>query len=86
MFEYQGAAVGNPIPVGRVEPLENGGTLITLPSPVVIDRLRFEITTTAGRWWWDEVAALNEIEVIGQAAEPWPLLQISELFMPVTRK
>jgi hypothetical protein len=86
VLTHQGESAGPPIPVGRVEPLENGGTLITLPSPVVIDRLRFEILTTAGRWWWDEVAALNEIEVIGQAAEPWPMLEISELFMPLTRK
>ena len=68
--------------VGRIEPLANGGTLITFASPLVIDRLRLTITDTSGRWYWSEVAALNEIEVIGAAAEPFPLLQISRTFLP----
>ncbi|HLF87386.1 MAG TPA: hypothetical protein VI451_00435, partial [Anaerolineales bacterium] len=68
--------------VGRIEPLENGGTLVVFDTPTVIDRLRFTVNSISGRWQWSEVAALNEIEVIGQAAEPWPLLEISKVFIP----
>ncbi|MDX1436684.1 MAG: hypothetical protein R3335_07735, partial [Anaerolineales bacterium] len=85
-FSYQGAQAATPLAVGRVEPLENGGTLVTLPSPVVVDSVRFTVSNTSGRWWWDEVAALNEIEIIGQANEPWPLTQISHVFLPAAVK
>ncbi len=78
-----GAQVGSSIPVGRVEPLENGGTLIVLSTPTVIDRLRFTVQATSGRWWWDEVAALNEIEVIGRPVESWPALQIFDHHLPI---
>lgn len=71
---------------GRIEPLENGGTLITFATPVEIDRLRLMITAVTGRWHWDHVAALNEIEVIGQAAEAWPLLEISYTYLPVIQR
>lgn len=71
---------------GRIEPLENGGTLITFNTPVEIDRLRLTIDAVTGRWYWDEVAALNEIEVIGQAAEAWPLLEISYTFLPIIQR
>lgn len=71
---------------GRIEPLENGGTLITFNTPVEIDRLRLTIDAVTGRWYWDEVAALNEIEVIGQAAEAWPLLEISYTYLPVIQR
>lgn len=79
---YRDGVLVEQVPVGRVEPLETGGTEVVLPTPLVIDRLRLTIDATSGRWWWDEVAALNEIEVIGQAAESWPLLEVRELFMP----
>lgn len=71
---------------GRIEPLETGGTVLTFDPPVTSDSLRLTIDAVTGRWYWDEVAALNEIEVIGQAAEPWPLLQISNTFLPVMRR
>lgn len=71
---------------GRIEPLENGGTLITFNTPVEINRLRLTVTAVTGRWHWDHVAALNEIEVIGQAAEAWPMLEISYTYLPVIRR
>lgn len=71
---------------GRIEPLDNGGTLITFNTPIEMDRLRLTIEAVTGRWYWDEVAALNEIEVIGQAAEAWPLLEISQIFLPVVQR
>ena len=83
-----GAQVGGDIAVGRVEPLSPsaGGTLITLTSPARIDRLRFTVNAISGRWWWEHVAALNEIEVIGMAAEPFPLLTIWWNFLPMVRR
>jgi hypothetical protein len=80
-----GTKVGN-TNVGRVEPLENGGTLITLGSATTIDQLRFTVQSVTGRFCWSEVAALNEIEVIGMAAEPWPLLEILKVFLPVIER
>jgi hypothetical protein len=77
-----GAQVGSDLAVDRVEPLTNGGTLIALGSPTRIDRLRFTVNSISGRWWWDPIAALNEIEVIGRAAEPRPLLEIWRNFLP----
>ncbi|MCB8950592.1 MAG: hypothetical protein H6650_01125 [Ardenticatenales bacterium] len=56
--------------VGRVHALSDGGTTITLPQPLIADHLRFKIQSVHGRWWWENVAALNEIEVIGRAATP----------------
>jgi hypothetical protein len=76
-----GAAVDT-LQIGRIEPLSNGGTVITFNTPITIDRLRFTVNATTGRWHWSEVAALNEIEVIGQAAEPPPLLEIWQTFLP----
>ena len=72
--------------VGRVEPLENGGTRITLSVPTAINRLRFTVQAVSGRFCWSEVAALNEIEVIGKAAEAWPLLEIFKAFIPMVEK
>ena len=74
------------IPVNRVEPLENGGTLLELSSPLVIDRVQFTIVAITGRWHWSQVAALNEIEVIGRAAEAWPLLEIIQVFLPLIER
>lgn len=81
-----GAPVGEALAVGRVEPLVNGGTLVTLPTPQTADRVRFTIHSIRGRWWWDEVAALNEIEVIGAAAEPAQPISFQKLFLPVLRR
>lgn len=58
--------------VGRVQALSDGGTTVALPQPVVADRLRFKILSVRGLWWWEKVAALNEIEVIGRAAAASP--------------
>jgi hypothetical protein len=65
-----GAQVGGTLNVGPIEPLSAGGTWVTLPAPVRIDRLRFTVQSISGKWWWEDVAALNEIEVLGMAAEP----------------
>lgn len=81
-----GVAVGEAISSGRIYPLSEGGTLITLDGPVTIDQLRLTVTETAGRWYWDEVAALNEIEVMGMAAEPSPLFELFELFLPMLER
>ena len=83
---YHNGSLVQTLNVGRIEPLEDGGTLITLVSPLVIDRLRLTINDTSGRWYWSEVAALNEIEVIGAAAEPFPLLEISRTFLPAFQR
>lgn len=74
-FYLDGAQVGGDVNVGQVQPLANGGTLLTLAAPLRVDKLTFTVNATTGYWWWDRVAALNEIEVTGQAAEtytaPW---------------
>ena len=79
---YRDGALVRTIPVGRIKPLADGGTLVDLGVPVEIDRLRLTVDSVNGRWHWSEVAALNEIEVIGQAAEPWPLLEIWRALLP----
>jgi hypothetical protein len=82
-FYRKGVQVGADLPVGRVEPLTNGGTLLTLAAPVVTDHLRFTIRTTTGLWSWEQVAALNEIEVVGMAAEAPPTLEVRKVFLPM---
>ncbi|MCB0124557.1 MAG: hypothetical protein KDE58_20020 [Caldilineaceae bacterium] len=80
-----GLQQGESIAVGRVEPLADGGTRITLPEPVAVDRLRFTVKGISGRWWWEEVAALSEIEVMGMAANAnaLPPDQLTEkVFLP----
>lgn len=79
---YRDGALIDTLSIGRIEPHTNGGTIINLSSDLVIDQLRLRVDSTSGRWWWDEVAALNEIEVIGQAAEPFPLFQLWNAFLP----
>jgi len=77
--------VGAALPVGRVEPLANGGTLITLAQPQQIDRLRFTVEAITGRWFSGEVAALTEIEVIGMAttvSAPPLVAQDEQIFLP----
>jgi len=80
-----GNQVGAALPVGRVEPLANGGTLITLAQPQQIDRLRFTVEAITGRWFSGEVAALTEIEVIGMAttvSAPPLVAQDEQIFLP----
>ncbi|HZY44721.1 MAG TPA: hypothetical protein VFF70_08230, partial [Anaerolineae bacterium] len=84
-FYLGNGLVGGPIAVGQVEPLSNSGTLINLPQPIQIDRLRFTVNAINGKWWWDDVAALNEIEVIGMAAERYTI-NIQRVYLPIIRK
>ncbi len=83
---YRDGVLVQTVPIGRINPLSDGGTLIELATPLVIDQLRLTINSTSGRWHWSQVAALNEIEVIGQAAEPWPVLQIWQAWLPLVRQ
>ncbi|MEZ4865490.1 MAG: hypothetical protein R3C14_29540 [Caldilineaceae bacterium] len=85
-FFKNGAAAGEAIAVDRVEPLENGGTTITLATPLEADRLRFTIKSISGRWWSEEIAALSEIEVTGMAtaaATPPVVEQNEYLYLPL---
>jgi hypothetical protein len=84
---HQGSLVET-IGVGQILPLSDGGTVIDLATPLEIDRLRLTIEAVSGQWHWKEVAALNEIEVMGQAAEPWPLFEPGQYgtFLPFVRR
>jgi hypothetical protein len=68
---YRDGVEVSTISVGQVEPFTTTttGTLITLPVPIQIDRLTFTVDAISGKWYSEDVAALNEIEVIGQAVE-----------------
>ena len=79
---YRAGQLLDTLAVGQVLPLADGGTLITLPTPLVVDEIRFTVNATTGRWWWDEVAALNEIEVTGRAAEAAPLFHVWQTLLP----
>jgi hypothetical protein len=83
---YNGGSPVNSLATGRIEPLENGGTLFSFDPPVEIDRLRLTVDAVSGRWYWSEVAALNEIEVIGQATGSWPELEISYTLLPFIQR
>jgi hypothetical protein len=84
-FYLEGAQIGSQS-VGQVNALEEGqGTLITLAAPLRLDRLRFTVTAITGKWWWEDVAALNEIEVIGQAAQAFTV-NIYPVYMPMLRR
>jgi len=82
----EGVQQGDDLAVGRVEPLATGGTLITLAEPMQLDRVRFTVASITGRWWWQEVAALSEIEVMGMATQvnaPLPEEALTEkTFLP----
>lgn len=81
--------LGDTLPVGRVEPLAAGGTLITLAQPQEIDRLRFTVQAITGRWHWETIAALSEIEVTGMATTvtALPVVEQSErIFLPTVRR
>ncbi len=58
--------------VGQVNSYAEGGTLLNLAQPVVIDKLRFKVNSTTGYWYWQTVAALNEIEVMGMVGTGAP--------------
>ena len=58
--------------VGQVNSYAEDGTEINLDTPLVIDKLRFTVNSTAGYWYWQKVAALNEIEVMGMDDEASP--------------
>ena len=83
----QGSLVAT-MAVGPILPLSDGGTLLEPATPLEIDRLRLTIDQVNGRWHWSEVAALNEIEVISQAAEPWPLFEPQQhwTFLPLLQR
>jgi hypothetical protein len=83
---YLDGALQHTHTTGRILPLEQGGTLVALDTPLLADTVRFRIDEVTGRWWWEEVAALNEMEVIGRAAEPWPEMSVWQLFLPTTQR
>ena len=74
--------VGNPVPVAQVASLSEGGTLITLTTPRQIDRLTFTIDAIEGKWWYQDVAALNEIEVIGKATQSITV-DVNQVYLPI---
>lgn len=81
--------VGSALAVGQVAPLAEGGTLLTLAEPQEIDRLRFTIEGITGHWHWETIAALSEIEVIGQAttvSAPPVVEQNERLYLPTVRR
>ena len=88
-FFRNDSQVGSALAVGRVEPLETGGTLIMLTQPVEIDRLHFTIQAVTGRWHWETIAALNEIVVMGMAtniAAP-PIKELNQrLYLPTVQR
>jgi hypothetical protein len=49
-----------------------------------MDRLRFTVNSVTGYFWWESVAALNEIEVIGQASEYTIALQ--QVYLPAVQR
>lgn len=69
---------------GRIKPMtEGGGTLITLDEPLDLDQIRFTATQTTGRWWWEYVVALSEIEVIGRTVPVEPPILPEKLHLPL---
>lgn len=80
---YRDGSLVRTVSADRIEPLSSGGTVVTLATPVVADRLLFTVDAVSGRFNYDVVAALNEIEVIGKASQPWPLLEYSKTYLPL---
>lgn len=68
-FFHKGAPVGTPVQTGQIEPMTNGGTTLDLNTPVTADTVKLTINATEGHYYWSQVAALNEIEVIGMTAD-----------------
>ncbi len=83
---YLDGALQHTQTTGRILPLEQGATHLAFNSPLLADAVRLRIDDVSGRWWWEQVAALNEIEVIGRAAEPWPEAVVHKAFLPTVRK
>lgn len=81
---YRNGELVRTVNVGRIEPLSSGGTMMMLDTPVVADRVRLTVDETSGRFHYGAVAALNEIEVIGKAAESWPLIEYTKTYLPLT--
>ena len=77
--------MGSPINVGQIEPLSNGGTWVNLPAPLEVDQMKFTVNGISGQWYHQDVAALNEIEVIGQAAEPYVVI-LKATYLPIIVK
>lgn len=67
-----GGSVIQTLNVGKVNSYAEGGTVVNLAAPLVIDKLRFNIGGVEGFWHWQVVAALNEIEVMGMDDEASP--------------
>jgi hypothetical protein len=82
---YLGATQVGSYNVGQVEPLTNGGTWVTPPSPIKLNRLTFTINATQGYWGWHHVAALNEVEVMGMATQTYSV-NIRQTFLPLMRR
>ena len=80
-----GTLVGSSMSVGQIEPLSNGGTSVNLPALLEIDQLTFTVGGTTGQWNYKDVAALNEIEVIGQATKLYTIVYQS-VYLPVVVK
>jgi hypothetical protein len=84
-FYKDGVEVGSPLNVGQIEPLANGGSWFNLPAALDVDQIKFTVNITAGKWYSQNVAALNEIEVIGQAATPFQAPAINT-YLPTVLK
>ncbi len=82
---YQNGNLIETVQVNRIEPYANGGTEIVLDTPLAIDRLKLTINATQGAFHYEAVAALNEIEVIGKAAQTWPSLEVTNTFIPTVQ-
>ena len=80
-----GLQVSDPLSVGQIEPLSNGGTWVNLSTPQEIDRLTFTVESVSGQWYHQNVAALNEIEVIGRATEI-VTVTFTSVYLPAIQK
>ena len=84
---YRGASLaGGALAVGQVEPLANGGTTVNLAGPLQIDRLTFTVNSVSGKWAYADVAALQEIEVIGTTGSPAVVSLPKSLFLPLLQR
>lgn len=64
--------VAQTLNVGQINSYAEGGTEIVLNAPLIVDKLRLTVNETAGYWYWRQVAALNEIVVMGMDDEASP--------------
>ncbi|MFN8458459.1 MAG: hypothetical protein U0401_28035 [Anaerolineae bacterium] len=84
-FYKDGVEVGSAVNTGQIEPLSAGGTAINLPSPLEVDQIKFTVNSISGKWHHQDVAALNELEIIGMAAVPFQS-PIKYTYLPVVLK